>query len=67
MKNLFHYRKVRYKDLAKNAAQFHTLFAFGNLMSRSGDSWHSTPQVRPEHDGKALKFAEKDENRRTCG
>lgn len=30
--NLFHYRKVRYKGLAKNTAQLHTLFALANLM-----------------------------------
>jgi len=32
VKNLFHYRKVRYKGLAKNTAQLHTLFALANLM-----------------------------------
>lgn len=32
VKNLFHYRKVRYKGLEKNMAQLHTLFALANLM-----------------------------------
>ncbi len=32
LKNLFGYRKVRYKGLAKNLAQLHTLFALANLV-----------------------------------
>ena len=32
IKNLFAYRKVRYKGLAKNQAQLFTLFALGNLV-----------------------------------
>lgn len=32
IKNLFSYRKVRYKGLAKNQAQLFTLFALGNLV-----------------------------------
>lgn len=32
VKNLFRYRKVRYKGLAKNRAQLHTLFALANLV-----------------------------------
>ena len=32
LKNLFGYRKVRYRGLAKNTAQLHTLFALANLM-----------------------------------
>jgi len=31
-RTLFHYKKVRYKGLAKNTAQLHTLFALANLM-----------------------------------
>jgi IS5 family transposase len=31
LKNLFHYKKVRYKGLAKNTAQLHTLFGLVNL------------------------------------
>jgi IS5 family transposase len=31
VKNLFHYKKVRYKGLEKNTAQLHTLFALANL------------------------------------
>ena len=29
---VFRYRKVRYKGLAKNRAQLHTLFALANLV-----------------------------------
>ena len=32
LKNLFGHRKVRYKGLAKNTAQLHTLFALANLV-----------------------------------
>ena len=32
VKNLFHYKKVRYKGLDKTTAQLHTLFALANLM-----------------------------------
>lgn len=32
VKNLFKYRKVRYRGLAKNTAQLHTLFALANLI-----------------------------------
>jgi transposase, IS5 family len=32
IKNLFGYRKVRYRGLAKNTAQLHTLFALANLV-----------------------------------
>ncbi len=32
IKNLFGHRKVRYKGLAKNTAQLHTLFALANLV-----------------------------------
>jgi len=32
LKNLFKHRKTRYRGLAKNTAQLHTLFAFVNLM-----------------------------------
>ena len=32
IKNLFHYRKVRYRGLAKNLAQLQTLFALANLV-----------------------------------
>jgi IS5 family transposase len=31
VKNLFHYRKTRYKGLAKNTAQLYSLFALANL------------------------------------
>ena len=32
VKNLFRHRKVRYRGLAKNTAQLHTLFALANLV-----------------------------------
>lgn len=32
IKNLFGYRKIRYRGLAKNTAQLHTLFALANLV-----------------------------------
>ena len=32
VKNLFHYKKVRYKGLAKNEAQLYSLFALANLV-----------------------------------
>ena len=32
LKNLFHYKKVRYKGLAKNEAQLYSLFGLANLM-----------------------------------
>lgn len=32
IKNLFHHRKVRYRGIAKNAAQLETLFALANLV-----------------------------------
>jgi len=32
IKNLFRYRKTRYRGLAKNTAQLHTLFALANLI-----------------------------------
>lgn len=32
LKNLFRHRKTRYRGLAKNTAQLHTLFAFTNLV-----------------------------------
>lgn len=32
VKNLFRHRKARYRGLAKNTAQMHTLFALANLV-----------------------------------
>lgn len=32
LKNLFRHRQTRYRGLAKNTAQLHTLFAFANLV-----------------------------------
>ena len=37
VKNLFKHRKVRYRGLAKNTAQLHTLFALANLVL--GKAW----------------------------
>ena len=31
-KNRFHHKKLRYRGLAKNTAQLHTLFALANLV-----------------------------------
>jgi IS5 family transposase len=36
VKNLFGFRKVRYRGLAKNTAQLHTLFALANLVLSKG-------------------------------
>ena len=36
VKNLFGFRKVRYRGLAKNTAQLHTLFALANLVLCKG-------------------------------
>jgi transposase, IS5 family len=36
VKNLFGYRKVRYRGLEKNTAQLHTLFALANLVLAKG-------------------------------
>ena len=43
LKNLFRHRKTRYRGLAKNTAQLHTLFAFANLVlaDRSFGSAHA--------------------------
>ena len=41
-------KKVRYKGLAKNTAPLFTLFGLANLLSPTGDSSRSTPEVRPE-------------------
>jgi IS5 family transposase len=32
VKNLFRHKKLRYRGLAKNTAQLHTLFALANLV-----------------------------------
>ena len=32
VKNLFHFRKFRYRGLTKNTAQLHTLFGLANLV-----------------------------------
>ena len=41
MKNLFRHRKARYRGLAKNTAQLHTLFAMANLMLARRLVWNS--------------------------
>lgn len=41
VKNLFRHRKARYRGLAKNTAQLHTLFAMANLMLARRLVWNS--------------------------
>jgi IS5 family transposase len=43
IKNLFGYRKVRYRGLAKNTAQLHTLFALANLVLVKNKLLAATP------------------------
>jgi IS5 family transposase len=43
IKNLFGYRKVRYRGLAKNTAQLHTLFALANLVLAKTKLLAATP------------------------
>ena len=45
VKNLFGFRKVRYRGLAKNTAQLHTLFALANLVLAKR---HLLTEVRAE-------------------
>ena len=45
VKNLFRHKKLRYRGLAKNTAQLHTLFALANLGDR---------QEGPARDGPSL-------------
>ncbi|WP_017926237.1 transposase, partial [Thioalkalivibrio sp. HL-Eb18] len=42
VKNLFGYRKVRYRGLKKNTAQLHSLFALANLYRAR--QWGLLPQ-----------------------
>ena len=44
VKNLFKHRKVRYRGLAKNTAQLHTLFALANLVL-AGRNLRTDPQA----------------------
>jgi len=39
LKNLFRHRKTRYRGLAKNSAQLHTLFALANLVIAKRTCW----------------------------
>jgi IS5 family transposase len=43
IKNLFGFRKVRYRGLAKNTAQLHTLFALANLVLKKRQLLAGTP------------------------
>jgi IS5 family transposase len=43
VKNLFGHRKVRYRGLAKNTAQLHSLFALANLVLAKGKLLAGTP------------------------
>ena len=45
IKNLFGYRKVRYRGLAKNTAQLHTLFALANLVLAKRELLAEPPQA----------------------
>lgn len=48
VKNLFRHRKTRYRGLAKNTAQMHTLFALANLViGKAGIMAASTPGSSP--------------------
>ena len=44
VKNLFHYKKVRYKGLAKNGAQLYALFGLANLVIAKKRLMESVPQ-----------------------
>ena len=48
VKNLLRHRKTRYRALAKNTAQFYTLFAFANLLLASRCFTITDPVVRPD-------------------
>jgi IS5 family transposase len=43
VKDIFHYRKVRYKWLKKNTEQLYTLFTLANLYKVRGKLLHATP------------------------
>ena len=43
VKNLFHYKKVRYKGLAKNTAQLYSLFGLANLVMAKSRLWPKAP------------------------
>lgn len=45
IKNLFGYRKVRYRGLRKNTAQLHTLFALANIMLAKRELLAEPPQA----------------------
>jgi IS5 family transposase len=45
IKNLFGYRKVRYRGLFKNTAQLHTLFALANLVLAKGKLLAAVPAL----------------------
>lgn len=51
IKNLFSYRKVRYRGLAKNLAQLHSLFTLATCLSSAAD-W-----PRPEYLPRARQLA----------
>ena len=43
VKRLWGHAKVRYRGIAKNLAQMHTLFALANLLSEQGRSGKAVP------------------------
>lgn len=48
LKNLFKHRKARYRGLAKNTEQLHSLFAFANLVLAGRTFEVPAPELRPE-------------------
>ena len=51
VKNLFHYKKVRYKGLAKNTAQLYSLFGLANLMLARKDLMKGMPVLAAQGTG----------------
>jgi IS5 family transposase len=51
VKNLFHYKKVRYKGLAKNTAQLYSLFGLANLLLARKDLSKGLPALAPQGTG----------------
>jgi IS5 family transposase len=49
VKNRFHYRKMRYRGLAKNTAQLFTLFGFANLLLAGRRLRYPNPELRLKH------------------
>ena len=69
VKNLFRHKKLRYRGLAKNTAQLHTLFALANLAIVKNTllapaqaqvpgacQWHNNARSSRHYSGSTLKF-----------